>query len=266
MTIPKIIHQTWKTNEIPEKWQKSQIEWKKYHPDWDYILWTDEMNRELIISDYPTLLSLYDSYDFPIQRADMIRYCILKKYGGVYSDLDLFPSENIEKYISSDCDVYFVMSSNSKIFTNNFMISKPNAKIWDLVINNLTRKSKWYHVGKHLQVYNTTGPNFLNRNILEYPDTIGILPINKFHAYSIHEQDRDGSFINFKKDAILHPLPGRSWCSWDSNIYNFFYDHAYFFFTMGLLFCVLLISLVIILSINYSMVKLKYKNNNIFIK
>ena len=40
--IPKIIHQTWKTKEVPEKWKKSQEEWQRLHPDWLYILWTDE--------------------------------------------------------------------------------------------------------------------------------------------------------------------------------------------------------------------------------
>ena len=37
--IPKIIHQTWKDNNIPEKWKLSQTMWQKHHPDWQYILW-----------------------------------------------------------------------------------------------------------------------------------------------------------------------------------------------------------------------------------
>lgn len=58
--IPKIIHQTWKDNNIPEKWVISEIMWKKYHPDWKYILWTDKMIRDYIEIGYPEFLELFD--------------------------------------------------------------------------------------------------------------------------------------------------------------------------------------------------------------
>ena len=30
--IPKIIHQTWKDENVPEKWRKSPAEWRRLHP------------------------------------------------------------------------------------------------------------------------------------------------------------------------------------------------------------------------------------------
>lgn len=38
--------------------------------------------------EYPWFLETFDTYRFPIQRADAIRYFILAHYGGVYIDLD----------------------------------------------------------------------------------------------------------------------------------------------------------------------------------
>ena len=81
VTFPKIIHQTWKTKEMPEKWKKSPEMWKKFHPDWEYKLWTDEDNRSFIQDKYPQFLKLFDSYPHGIQRADFIRYFILKDFG-----------------------------------------------------------------------------------------------------------------------------------------------------------------------------------------
>ncbi|GJJ07480.1 hypothetical protein Clacol_001682 [Clathrus columnatus] len=49
--IPRIIHQTWKTDSLPEH--------------------------------------TFDAYTYPIQRADAIRYFVLYHYGGVYIDLDI---------------------------------------------------------------------------------------------------------------------------------------------------------------------------------
>ncbi len=91
--IPKIIHQTWKDNNIPDKWKISKKMWKKHHPEWRYILWTDKMIRDYIEIGYPEFLKLFDSYKYNIQRVDMIRYFILKDLGGIYSDLDLYPTE-----------------------------------------------------------------------------------------------------------------------------------------------------------------------------
>lgn len=266
MTIPLTLHQTWINEDIPEHWKKSPIEWKRFHPDWEYILWTDEMNRNLIETKYPKLLDLYDSFEFPIQRADMIRYCILDTYGGIYSDLDIYPSENIEKYLSGDCEAFFVMSSNSKVFTNNFMASIPKAGIWNHVLRDIKKDSKWYHIGKHLKVYNTTGPNFLNGHILKNENTIGMLPINKFHAYSIHEQDSNGGVTQIKETAVIHPLPGRSWCGWDTRVYNFFYENSYFFFSMGILACFIAIVLVAILITKYFRIKVSSKKNFIYFR
>lgn len=35
--IPKIIHQTWKNDEIPEKWKIAQFTWYALNPRWDMV-------------------------------------------------------------------------------------------------------------------------------------------------------------------------------------------------------------------------------------
>ena len=40
------------------------------------------------ICRYPWFLETFDNYQFPIQRADAIRYFVLAHYGGIYIDLD----------------------------------------------------------------------------------------------------------------------------------------------------------------------------------
>ena len=60
--IPKIIHQTWKTNNVPEKCKEWVKSWKEKNPGWDYRLWTDEDNRNLIKEYFPKFLKIYDSF------------------------------------------------------------------------------------------------------------------------------------------------------------------------------------------------------------
>jgi hypothetical protein len=53
------------------------------------MLWTDASSREFIAQHYRWFLDTFDSYPYPIQRADAIRYFVLHYYGGVYIDLDI---------------------------------------------------------------------------------------------------------------------------------------------------------------------------------
>lgn len=86
--IPKLIHQTWKTSEIPEKYAAYQQKLISLHPDWEYKLWTDEDNLALVKDHFPDFYETYIGFPKNIMRADAIRYMIMHKFGGMYLDLD----------------------------------------------------------------------------------------------------------------------------------------------------------------------------------
>ena len=82
--IPKIIHQIWLGGEVPEKFLKLTESWKKMHPEWEYKLWTDE--------DVETFPFINEKAFFAAtnygMKADILRYEILRAYGGLYVDID----------------------------------------------------------------------------------------------------------------------------------------------------------------------------------
>lgn len=219
MNYPKIIHQTYKTINLPEHWKISQLKWKELHPDYTYMFWTDDDIREYIKTNYPEYLQIHDNYKFNIQRADMIRYFILYDFGGIYCDLDLYPLENIEKHLLNyNSDVLLCYSGNFEgHITNSFMISKKGASIWLKVHDTLKEKKPIYAIGKHLTVMYTTGPNMLTKVIKKNitKNSINILPSEKFMAYSSNED-----FNIIKKGVVLMPLKGKSWNGIDSHIFN----------------------------------------------
>ena len=88
MTIPRLIHQTWKDERVPQRWQAFQASWRRHHPRWSYRLWTDEDCRELVARHAPWFLTIYDAYREPIMRVDAFRYLVMQRLGGVYVDLD----------------------------------------------------------------------------------------------------------------------------------------------------------------------------------
>lgn len=254
--IPKIIHQTYKTHDIPDHWKLSPEMWRKHHPDWQYMFWTDADIREYIRKNYPDYLELHDNYKYPIQRADMIRYFILKDYGGIYSDLDLYPTENLEKYFETGSDSYFVFSPNQNSIINCFMASKKGAKIWDIVIPRLKNKPPSYAIGKHLYIYFTTGPYFLNKTILESDQHITLLPRNLFQAYDLNNQTDKGASNKIIKEAVLHQLEGQSWTGIDTKFYNFVYRNQLVLAFLFVAFVLIIISVMI-----YFIVKSKQIRN-----
>ena len=89
LNMPRIIHQTWKTTELPQ-WALSQVDsWKRLNPTWEYRLWDDAAAEQLIRTDYPSLWPIWQLHLHAVQRADVFRYAVVHKFGGVYADIDV---------------------------------------------------------------------------------------------------------------------------------------------------------------------------------
>jgi len=87
--IPRILHQTWKPEDLPEALQGYRASWMRHHPGWECRLYDDDACRRLVKRWFPDLLSLYDAFPRAIQRADLFRYLAVFREGGLYADLDM---------------------------------------------------------------------------------------------------------------------------------------------------------------------------------
>lgn len=216
LLIPKIIHLTWKTNQVPDVWAETLPSWKRLFPDWEVRLWTDDDNDRLVRTCIPSAYRFYRSLPYGIQRADFVRYVILWEFGGMYSDMDILPTKNFEDVLGGcKADALLVMSGNVEMFTNSFMASPPRSPFWETLIREIIfRESKWYEVGKHMTVMHSTGPAILDEVARRYTRPLIILPKNVFMAYDITDH------AQIKPLAALRPLQGGSWNEWDSKLLN----------------------------------------------
>ena len=85
--IPKIIHNIWIQGyeHLPEKNKLNHIHIKKLNPDWDFIIWDNQMILNLL-KKYPSLLNLYKKVNqlsgiihSKATQSDIARYVILKE-------------------------------------------------------------------------------------------------------------------------------------------------------------------------------------------
>lgn len=162
--IPKIIHQTWKTNTLPDNFKRWSTECKKIHDDWDHFLWSDDDNRNFIAQEYPNFLPIYDSYDVNIKRVDAVRYFYLYHFGGVYMDLDFVCLKNLDD-ILKDGKAIFGYQLKDKNATgsiaNAFMAAPPKHPLFKILIENLIFTTD-------LHVLKATGPGYLTNIINKY--------------------------------------------------------------------------------------------------
>lgn len=87
--IPRIIHQTWNTPEIPDNLREFQHSWRAHHPGFEYRLWTEADNLGLIQQHYPEFTGYFTKLTPYILKMDFIRAVYMHHQGGIYSDLDV---------------------------------------------------------------------------------------------------------------------------------------------------------------------------------
>jgi len=198
--IPKIIHQTYINESIPERWQAGQQSCIDLHGDYEYILWTDAKSRDFIATEYPWALANFDSYNFPIQRADAIRYFILAHYGGIYIDLDDGCNRRLDPLLSYPAWARRTLPTG---ISNDAMGSVPQHPFFLHVIESLASYNRnWFM--PYITVMYSTGPLFLSVLWVEYmredrpaSEHVRILMPEEYKGFS-------WSFFNISKGNSWH--------------------------------------------------------------
>lgn len=209
--ITKLIHQSWKTKNIPHSiYKKEWIDsWKQKNPGWEYKFWTDEDNRNLVKEFYPQYLELYDSYERPIAKADISRFFYMHKHGGLYADLDFMCLKSMDLVIDGEKINLGKQKMQSEFLSKNsipnaLIYSPPGEIFWIQCIEEL-KHHKYNQDGSLQSTENATGPIFLGKCIDKFKPQN--LLIHKESAFYPISWELDGSNFNktIKKEWIDNP-------------------------------------------------------------
>ena len=167
MSIPKIIHQTYKNHNLPETYKMCQTEIKRLHPDFEYRFYTDEDMDRLMKTEFPEYYDKFNELPRMIMKIDMFRYFLMYKYGGMYADMDylMFKSFDI-------LNEKVVIPTNSDLVNNKLtnlgnciFASEPNHPYWKSLMDTLftiDRTKLDYHTDKNIDGNVLgTGPMFV---------------------------------------------------------------------------------------------------------
>lgn len=139
MTIPKIIHQTYKNHNLPETYKMCQTEIKRLHPDFEYRFYTDEDMDRLMKTEFPEYYDKFNELPRMIMKIDMFRYFLMYKYGGLYTDMDYLmfkPFDMLNEKVVTPCNRE-TDNGNPSCLGNCIFASQPNHPYWKSLMDTL---------------------------------------------------------------------------------------------------------------------------------
>jgi FkbM family methyltransferase len=191
--IPNILHMIWVgDNPPPEYFYKNQKRWKELMPNWDFKIWTNsEIEKLNIDSSY---LKLINKCLNGAQKADLLKYYVVNKFGGYYVDADVEPERSLNEINSNGYNIILCHDLEitwEYIAVGFFGASTDNpileSAIQDMFTINLADKAQ------HL----TTGPGAMGRAYFKMKDKVNglILPYWYFYRNKKGDTKIDGTII-----------------------------------------------------------------------
>lgn len=86
--IPRIIHQTYKTRQVPAKVRVYMRTWHDANPGWEVRFYDDQDCLEFVKREFPEYLEPYRRLRKDVERTDFFRYMVVLRHGGAYADID----------------------------------------------------------------------------------------------------------------------------------------------------------------------------------
>lgn len=138
--VPKIIHQTWKNEQIPAHLKLMQETVIQHHSDYEYKFWTDADIEIFLKEFYPNTFQFYqNNFPYIIQKIDFVRLLLLYHFGGIYIDLDSVCIKNVDDILNYPCT--FVSTKPNDLFSKNkYPIVLNNALIASEKCNSFIRE------------------------------------------------------------------------------------------------------------------------------
>lgn len=174
--IPRLLHIVWVgKSPQPETLNDYISKWKELMPHWNIRLWT---NADLTEDEIrPEVLAKINEAEKGTQKADILKYYIVEKYGGVYMDADVEPVKNLDPLIYlSDIVICHEHYVTWEYIAVGFFAASPNhpalAKAVEMCLNTQLNTDS-----PNL----TTGPGAFGRAISVTPGKYTLLPMETFY-------------------------------------------------------------------------------------
>lgn len=159
--IPLNIFQTWHTKDLPPG-MKGSVEYiKRMNPRFNYQLFDDNDCHDFIRDNFDaSVLNAFNKLIPGAYKADLWRYCVLYKLGGIYLDIKYIPANGF-RFINLTEAEHWVLDSDGYGIYNALMVCKAGNPILLSAINKIVEHTQTNFYGS--DCLEPTGPKLLAR-------------------------------------------------------------------------------------------------------
>ncbi len=153
MMIPRKLHRIWLGGSMPQEFQRFGEALAALHPAWEIRTWSEEDLQWLENSD------LFRAASTKAEQADIARYEIVRREGGIYLDTDFEPLQPFDSLLEGDNEL-ILAEERSEILVNSFFGAVPDSPFLTYLIAELRIS---LGAGPERPPNEASGPHFFTR-------------------------------------------------------------------------------------------------------
>jgi len=208
--IPKNIfqtHKSFKYIQTKPKLVNAMKSWTRFSNEFNYCFYDNKLCEQFMMQNFSG--KIYDAYKklpMGVMKADLWRYCIIYRYGGIYADIDTICNVNPNIFINNS---YLTVAP--ELGTNYFCqwtFSAPQGSpilkyIIDLSVDRIINISEIK--GEHI-IHYLTGPSCFTDGIINYLKNNNLPVFNDTINYVKYPSTKLAVFncVNFHNKFIKH--------------------------------------------------------------
>jgi len=189
--IPRVFHRIWLGPPMPEAYERHWGHFAELHPGWEFRTWVD---ADL---DWLANRDLFDQQPEMTAKADVARYEVLLKHGGVYVDCDTEPLRPFDDLLAHRA---FAGYEDQRSIANGVIGAEPDHSAVRLLVEELPGFVAKHHRDAPQQ---RTGPSFLTAMWKERDD-VTLLPPVVFYPVHWRDKAKLGGPYPDKSYAVSH--------------------------------------------------------------
>ena len=222
--IPKVIWQTYKVPyaELPEYATAASQTWSQLNPTWEHRYMSDERVFSFVQNEYGD--EWYDIFKnkcpVGVMRADLWRYMVIYRYGGIYTDLDTICNVPIDSWIETEefsgKKMIINAEYNNQIAQWTFAAT-PGHPVLGHVLRTIKENFKNPDYNDPHFVHNITANTIWSRGIFDYLDYT-LEGKDRLPSINLIENQTDIEDFNTNPKAVecgLYLVPSYRWFHWE---------------------------------------------------
>ncbi len=157
--IPRLFHQIWVgPDPFPETFARYQQSWLTNHPGWELRFWREDNLPATLRRD-----EARNTLRVPVERANILRFEVLRLFGGIYIDTDFESLQSVEEIIAGH--EFFTAELKPGRVAPGFVGAVAGHPILDRALDDIRPRSQYGHDKA------ATGSVFFDRLMKHYPET-----------------------------------------------------------------------------------------------